>query len=91
MTNHPVQRITVYKIACFKAMVSTYVINGFKITGVYFFNKNVFPQDEVLQSYVTDQPLTPDSSNTATGEPNIFAPEDIQPFPKVSIPKTEKS
>ncbi|GBL91118.1 hypothetical protein AVEN_184481-1 [Araneus ventricosus] len=97
MTNHHAQRITIYQIAELigiaypKAMVPTNIINGFKITGIYPFNRNIFSEDEFLSSFITDLPLTPTSINTITVKPNGVTPEDIQAFPKVSLSKTGKS
>ncbi|GBM14285.1 hypothetical protein AVEN_128351-1 [Araneus ventricosus] len=97
MSNHPDQRITIYQIAELigidypKAMAPTNLINGFKIIGIYPFNRNIFSEDEFLSSFVTDQPLTKTISNTITVKPNILTPEDIQAFPKVSLSKTGKS
>ncbi|GBL74635.1 hypothetical protein AVEN_235531-1 [Araneus ventricosus] len=73
-----------------KAITPTNIINGFKITGTYPFNMNIFSEDEFLSSFIIDQPLTPTSSNTITVKPNIMTPEDIQEFPKVSLSKTGK-
>ena len=54
-------------------------------------NRNFFSEDEFLSSYITDQTQNPTSSNTSTGEPNILTPEDILPFPKISVPKKRQS
>ena len=51
MTNHPAQRTTIYQIseligiAYPKAMTPTNIINGFKITGIYSLNRNIFSED----------------------------------------------
>ncbi|GBM59104.1 hypothetical protein AVEN_20123-1 [Araneus ventricosus] len=51
MTNHPAERITIYQIAELigiaypKAMVPNNIINGFKITGMYPLNRNIFSED----------------------------------------------
>ncbi|KAG8231387.1 hypothetical protein J437_LFUL011323 [Ladona fulva] len=40
-----------------KAMTPTTIINGFKKTGIYPFNRHIFSKEDFLSSSVTDQPL----------------------------------
>ncbi|KYN06058.1 PREDICTED: uncharacterized protein LOC108783334 [Cyphomyrmex costatus] len=71
MTNHPGQRMTIYDIPgiineCLpKACTPSNIISGFKKTGVMPFNKDNFDEHDFLSSYVTDRPMTSESSSTS--------------------------
>ena len=41
----------------YKAFTPSNIIKGFKETGIYPVNENVFEDDEFLTSYVTDRPI----------------------------------
>lgn len=63
LTNHPGQRITIYDIA--EILGSVYHLafsprnctSGFRATGIYPFNDNIFNDDDFMAASVTDVPL----------------------------------
>ena len=67
MVNHPGQPITIHDIA--EIVGSAYplaftpmnIVSGFKCTGIYPYNPNVFSEEDFLSSYVTDRDMEEDS------------------------------
>lgn len=62
MVNHPSQAITIHNIAEIVghayplAFTPKNITNGFKVSGIYPYNPNIFTEDDFLSSYVTDRP-----------------------------------
>lgn len=63
MDQNPAKTITIYDIselfgkAFPKAFIPQNILSGFRVTGMYPFNKDIFTEDEFLSSYVTDWTL----------------------------------
>lgn len=63
MISHPGRTLTIYEIAeCLGnafplAFTPRNIQNGFKTTGIWPYNKDIFTEDEYLSSYVTDREL----------------------------------
>ncbi|CAH2089142.1 unnamed protein product [Euphydryas editha] len=83
LLQHPGTPLTIYNVAeCFGtafplAFTPSNIQNGFKISGIWPFNDNIFSEDEFLSSYVTDRPFVDADSvahtrlDMADTEPNI--------------------
>ena len=62
MLNHPGKLITIYDVAGLagtaypRAFVPDTIQAGFRVSGCYPVNRDIFTDDEYLSSYVTDQP-----------------------------------
>lgn len=58
--NHPGQRIAIYDIAEILGQIyniafsTNNCVSGFKVTGIYPFNNNIFIDDDFLPAQVTD-------------------------------------
>ena len=96
MMNHPGQPITIHDIA--EIVGSAYplavtpmnIVSGFKCTGIYPYNPNVFSEEDFLSSYVTDRDMEEDSreevpvipppavSATSTHVSTLSVPEEQQ-------------
>lgn len=69
MVNHPGQTMTIYDVpAIIKealplAATKMSIMNGFKGTGVYPFNPNIFSDSDYMSSYVTDRPAPQSPQN----------------------------
>lgn len=106
---NPGKTITIYDVAgCFgKAFPQAFTCNniqsGFRVTGIFPFNSDIFMENDFLSSYVTDRPLPADldensqsqssappiqHQRTASTDPVLKTPEDIQPFPKAAPRKS---
>lgn len=71
---------------------------GFRVSGIWPVNENIFSDDEFLSSSVTDRPLvdlaTPDRSTANTPSTSreivgisrngVISPEDVRPYPKAA-------
>lgn len=61
---NPGQALTIYNIAHLlgiafpRAMTPSTITSGFRTTGIWPFDRNIFPDDEFLGSFVTDRPPT---------------------------------
>jgi len=81
MINHPGTPITIYDIAQIvgnafpSAFTPKNIIVGFKVTGIYPFNPNVFSDDDFLCSYVTDRPEAPEETTLQPTEQVVNIPE----------------
>jgi len=80
MLANPGQTITIYKIAKLagvafpKAFTPITIKSGFRVSGCFPIDRDVFSDDEFLTSYVTDRPI-----------PNTEQAPAIQPDPVISI------
>ena len=54
MTIHVIPKIVSYAFP--KAMTPKNIKAGFKSTGIYPFDRNIFPPDKFLSGYTTDRP-----------------------------------
>lgn len=82
MLCHPGRTISIYDVATLfgeaypKAVSPENVMNGFKCTGIWPLNQNVFSEDDYLSSYVTDRPyVQPESleqESTSAAQGNTF-------------------
>lgn len=74
MDQNPAKTITIYEIsellgkAFPKAFTPQNILSGFRVTGIYPFNKDIFTDDEFLSSYVTDRPLVTETNPERTDE-----------------------
>lgn len=82
MTNHPGQTMTIYDIpgiisqALPLAANPSNIINGFKATGVFPFNPDVFQDIDFMPSYVTDRPY-PDQQDGACQTSNAEITQNV--------------
>lgn len=86
MIMHPAKAITIYEIAGLlgiaypKAFTPNNIINGFKSTGIWPLNRDIFNEDDFLCSAVTDRPETQHSPTPSTSQ----KPSTPQNSPKLS-------
>lgn len=70
LINNPGKAITIYQVgelfgnAFQRAATAQNAINGFKATGIYPYNPNVFPEELFKPAETTDRSLTEERSNT---------------------------
>ena len=55
MTIHVIPKIVAYAFP--KAMHPSHIMSGFKATGIFPFDKNVFSSDQFMSAYSTDKVL----------------------------------
>lgn len=73
MANHPGQTIKIYDIAGLvgaswpKAMSKAAIEQGFRVTGIYPFNPEVFTDRDFAPSYVSDRPLPEEKASQSPG------------------------
>lgn len=104
MRNNPGQTFTIYNIAgalgeAFpRAFTHANITNGFKASGIYPNNPDVFPDHYFLCSEVTNRPppppvaapssspenapITPQLENSDENSKKVVTPEDVVPYPK---------
>ena len=80
---NPGQTITIYSIAPLlgnafpRAMSPTSITSGFRKTGIWPYDRNVFPDSEFLGSFVTDRPAEstaqPDPLTESAGQTDMLA------------------
>ena len=74
MKNNPGQNMSIYNIpsivksACPLALTPSNIISGFRVSGVFPFNPNVFKDSEFLPSAVTDRPNPIDDNTNVESE-----------------------
>lgn len=108
MLTHCGKPMTIYDVAeCVgkaypHAFTQQNIIAGFKVSGIWPINENIFGDHEFLSSYVTDRPQTPTTdgqqpvevihNQPSTSNPyEIVSPEQIRPFPKAVSRKVRPS
>lgn len=85
MTSNPGQTVTIYNVAEFakNAYYSAFnmrnITSGFKNTGIYPLNKNIFTEDDFLPSAVTDRPLTIELQSNSVPENSLTNQKIIEP------------
>ena len=73
---HPNQHITVHQLpefACeawIKASTPSNILGGFKSTGIWPINENIFPEDAFVGAQVTERPAPPENFVVEVGPPN---------------------
>jgi len=86
MLENPGKPMTIYDMAgrvgrAFPlAMTHTNILAGFRVSGNYPFNRDIFTDDEFLSSYVTDRPISvpvPESISEV-GEPQIASATSVE-------------
>ncbi|KAJ8927232.1 hypothetical protein NQ314_020329 [Rhamnusium bicolor] len=86
MVMNPGKTITIYEIAGLlgiaypKAFTPTSIINGFRSTGIWPLNRNIFSEEDFLSSSVTDRPL----ENVLPLEELPQLPAQRSPVPSIS-------
>lgn len=71
MKNHPGRTYSIYDISgvlgdVYPLAFSTgNILSGFRCTGIYPLNPNIFPDNEFVCSSVTDRPMPPETSSTS--------------------------
>lgn len=95
MLSHPGRPISLYDVAELvgkafpQAFTSKNICSGFKVTGIFPLNSNIFTDEDFLGSYVTDRP----EDNPLNSQPNISEPNDhnimevgkvLEPIPSTS-------
>ncbi|CAG4997620.1 unnamed protein product [Parnassius apollo] len=73
MDQNPGKTITIYETSELLGNINTIftplnVLSGFRVNGIYPFNKDIFTDDVFLSSYVTDRLLVTETNPERTGE-----------------------
>jgi len=78
LMNHPGKPLTIYDLAgvvgeaYLKSFTPAIIQSGFRVSGCYPVNRDIFTDDEYLTSYVTDRP-DPHSTTTETSSTSMTA------------------
>ena len=89
MLSHPGRALTIYDIAFlsgqayYKAFIPANITAGFRKTGIYPVNREVFTDDLLLPSAPTDRENDPQPS-TSTEAPTPKSLDDLRPYPKAA-------
>lgn len=92
MREHPGKTISIYDVAELSGKTYTQAFTpgniqaGFKVTGIWPVNENIFQDPEFMSSAVTDRPVEPGNfapENTPS-ECSYTSPEAVRPFPKAA-------
>ena len=98
--SNPGKSISIYDVAGVlgnaypRAFTNENIISGFRVTGIYPFDKDIFTEDEYLPSYVTDRvdPTTLDqdsTGNAVTDMTNEATPESEEVPSQDQVPRSE--
>lgn len=74
VTNHPGQTMTIYDVpgiinqTIHLAASPANIKAGFQVSGIFPYNKNIFPPEEFMPSYSTDRPITVNYNNVSNQE-----------------------
>lgn len=91
MKQNPGKTATLYNVAEIaglaypKAFTLNNITSGFRATGVYPFNPDIFQEHEYLSSYVTDLPFVDGSKNEPSGQPASFNLNSTKPIPAIPV------
>lgn len=74
------------------------ITEGFRVAGIYPLNREIFPEQDFLQSYVTDRPLEPSSIEAGTPQaprmiPELESPDNALPGPsgiQINTPNVQR-
>ena len=84
MMKNPGKILSIYQIAelvkpaWLKAATPANILSGFAATGIWPFDKNIFPDDYLLPSLLTDRPVVNTTEETTTA-PETFSERHHQP------------
>lgn len=91
MLSHPSRTISIYDVANLfgkaysKAFSMSNIVSGFRATGIWPFDRNIFNEDEFLSSYVTDR--LPSLPSVGTGAQDDEVPVTSGTPPVASLPE----
>lgn len=94
LLNNNSKPMTIYDVAeCVgksypKAFTSQNIESGFRVTGIYPMNRNIFADHEFLSSYVTDRPIIEPSLNKHSASSKV---QEDEPFNTIDEPSTSTS
>lgn len=96
LLHHPGTPLSIYEVAsCVgvahqRAMTPANIISGFKKTGIYPFDRDVFSDDDFLVSYVTDRDFPAEAREVMETEPIVTTSKEKEfRTPPKEIPQTE--
>ena len=90
MVNHPGKPLTIYEVSTVvgeafpRAFTPQTIQAGFRVSGCYPVNRNIFREDEFLSSFVTDRPeptASPTTMQQAHDHIQAVAERPMPPFP----------
>lgn len=97
MVSNPGKTISIYDVASLfgksypRAVSHENIISGFRCTGIWPLNRNIFKDDDFLASYVTDRPLEEQKTQSDT-LPQATSPNNKkQESPKASTSRCNKN
>ncbi len=76
MRTHPGRTVLIYEVAelvkqaFMSAMTPTNITSGFRATGIYPYNRDIFPDEDYAPSMVTDRPNPEEPSTSAAADPS---------------------
>ncbi len=76
MLTHPGRTVSIYEItelvkqAFMSAMTPTNITSGFRATGIYPYNRDIFPDEDYAPSMVTDRPNPEEPSTSDAADPS---------------------
>ncbi len=76
MRTHPGRTVSIYEVAelvkqaFMSAMTPTNITSGFRATGIYPYNRDIFPDEDYAPSMVTDGPNPEEPSTSAAADPS---------------------
>lgn len=94
LLQHPGSPLTIYHVAeCFGkayplAFTPSNIQSGFRVSGIWPINENIFGEDEFLSSYVTDRPL---NENACTNVENITNNQSTSSNIQTNIPNNDQN
>ncbi len=76
MRTHPGRTVSIYEVAelvkqaFMSAMTPTNITSGFRATGIYPYNRDIFPDEDYAPSMVTDRPNPEEPSTSTAADPS---------------------
>lgn len=92
MMRNPGKTVSIYDVAGFigeaheKAMTPANIISGFRKTGIFPFNRNVFSEQDFLGSAVTDREISPTPGDMPTCRSDDITSHDSMEIPAGEVP-----